>query len=70
MKTFKGKARGWFYVDGFCGDMEKENLVSEGVGGAGGLQSSGLTDLVGETEREQPGAEEKGCVGSVCWAQG
>lgn len=39
MKTFKGKAWGWFYADRLCRDRE-ENLVPEGVGGQQGLQSS------------------------------
>lgn len=30
-----------------CGDIEKEKLVSEVVGGEGDLQSSGLTSLAG-----------------------
>lgn len=70
MKTFKGKAQGWFYADGLCRDVEKENLVSEGVGGAGGPAELWSDQSGGETERQQPGAEEKGCVGSVCWAEG
>lgn len=37
MKTFKGRARGWFYADQLCRDIEKENLDSSlrDVGRAG-----------------------------------
>lgn len=32
MKTFKGRARGWFYADQLCRVAKKENLDSEGCG--------------------------------------
>lgn len=46
MKTFKGRARGWFYADQLH-RAAKENLGSEGCGaGEGACRVSALTNLL------------------------
>lgn len=65
MKTFKGRAWGWLYADGFFRDMEKEGESGFLKVWEGGEDSS-LINLAGSSHpicprpRQQPGTEEKG----------
>lgn len=60
MKTFKGRDRGWFYVDELCRDMEKKNLDSKGCGRGGGPVELWSDQSGGEIQRQKPGTKEKG----------
>lgn len=59
MKTFKGRARGWFYADQLL-RAAKENLDSSGCGeGEGACRVSTLTNLPRGVPRQQPQTKER-----------
>lgn len=60
MKTFKGRARGWFYADQLCRAAKKENLDSEGCGdGEGPAGSHSDKSPEAGVQRQQPGTQER-----------